>query len=104
MNTSLKLVLAAGIAAGGLATASLSATAMPLSGLDPALASAPEAANGIENIRWVCHPYGGCRRVRGWRHAWGPRYGYAWGYGNYWGIRPWGPYGYYGWYGHPYYW
>jgi hypothetical protein len=106
MNISLKLILIAGIGLGGLGEAASSGLALPRSGLDPALAPAADAAKGVENIRWICGPYGGCRWVPGWRRYgwWGLRYGYG-----YWGPRHfWGPYGYYGWggpyYGHRYYW
>jgi hypothetical protein len=70
------LILAAGI---GLAAPA--ASAMAMNGLAPAVATSEEMAQSVENVRWICGPYGGCRWVPGWRH---------------WGPRPWRPYGYYG--------
>jgi hypothetical protein len=67
MKTSLKLMLIAGIGFGGLGEIASSASALPLSGLDPALAPTADAAKSVENIRWICGPYGGCRWVPGWR-------------------------------------
>jgi hypothetical protein len=90
MKISLKVMMAAAIGVGGLGLAAKPASAMPVSGLNPALATQADSAQGIESVRWVCDPYGGCQRVRHWR-----RYGYGWGpgYGLY-GPGPWWPYGY----------
>lgn len=97
MNRSLKLVLAAGLGLSGIGLAATSVAAMPMSGLDPAVAKPADIATGVENVRWICGPYGGCRWVPGWRY-WGPhRYWRPYGY---WGPRRWG---YYGWH-RPYYW
>lgn len=74
-------VLAAGIGFGGLGLAAPSASAMPMNGLAPAVATAEDVATKVENVRWICGPYGGCRWVPGYR---------------YYGGRPWRPYGYYG--------
>lgn len=102
MKTSLKLVLAAGLGLSGIGLTAASASAMPMSGLDPAIAKPADIATGVEKARWICGPYGGCRWVPGWRY-WGPRYRYWRPYG-YWGPRRWGPYGYYRGWRRPYYW
>jgi hypothetical protein len=95
MKTCLKLILAVGIGFGGLGLAA--ASAMPVSDLDPAIATPSDTAKNVESVRWICGPYGGCRWVSGWRRYWGPGYGYwrprRWGYG-YGYNHPWG--GYYG--------
>ncbi len=94
MKTSLKLILAAGIGFGALGLATNSAPAMPMGGLDPALAKPADAAKGVEKLRLVCGPSYSCRRARHWgrRYWWGPGYGY-------WGPAPWWRwgYGYYPW-------
>lgn len=107
MKTGLKLVLTAGIGLGGLGLAAVSAPAMPVRGLDPAFATAPDTAKNVESARWIRGPYGGCRWVPGWRRYWGPGYGYGgprrWGYG-YGYYHPW--HRHYGWepYGYRHYW
>ena len=113
MKTNMKLVMAAGIGFWGLGSVTSPAAAMPLSGLDPALAATADSAKNLENVHWNCGPYGGCRRVPGWRrhgwwrhhHGWGPAY--AWGPGWNRGYG-WGPgYAYWGWggpWGQRYYW
>jgi hypothetical protein len=107
MKTSVKLILAAGIGFGTLGLAASSASAMPMSGLDPALAKPADAAKSVEAVRWRCGPYG-CHWRHGWRRRywWGPGYGF-WGPGPWWrwgfGYYPWWPtvgfwpyyYGYY---------
>jgi hypothetical protein len=103
MKTNLTLTMAAGIGIGGIALAAQSASAMPMSGLDPAVPAPSDTAKNVESVRWVCGPY---RCHPGWRRGWGPGYGY-WGPG--WRRGWWGPsygywrpglgYGYgYGWY------
>jgi len=67
MKTCLRLALVMGIGLGGLGSTAASASAMPLSGLDPALATAADTTKAVENIRWICGPYGGCQWVPGWR-------------------------------------
>lgn len=85
MKISLKLLLSASIGFSGFGSVIPLATAMPVSGLNPALAAAAESAKGVENIRWNCGPYGGCRRAYGWPHyGWGPGYAY-WGPRFWWG-------------------
>jgi hypothetical protein len=71
----LKFVLAGAVALGGLCALGDSASAMP-QGLDPGIATSADLQHGIQDARWVCGYWGGCRWV-------------PWGY--YWG-RPWGPY------------
>jgi hypothetical protein len=104
MKTSLKLILAVGIGSGTLGLEKNCATAMPMSGLDPALASPAYVANSVGTVRWVCRH---CHWVPGGRrYWWGPGYEFygpgpwwRWGYGYY----PWWPrvgywpyyYGYY---------
>ncbi|WP_156964553.1 hypothetical protein [Methylocapsa aurea] len=84
------LILAAGIGLGGFGLAAPAASAMPMNGLAPAVAMSEDIAQSVENVRWICGPYGGCRWVPGWR---------------YWGPRPWRPYGCYGgWRRHGYGW
>lgn len=97
MRTSLKLMIAAATGFGGTSLAAQPVSAMPMSGLDPALATASDEAKNVENARWICGPWG-CRWVPGWRPWWGP--GPYWGSrGRYgWGYGPWHRrYG--GWYG-----
>jgi len=67
-----------GIGLGDLGSTAAAASAMPLSGLDPALATAADTTKAVENIRWICGPYGGCQWAPGWRRYgwWGPGYGY----------------------------
>lgn len=103
MKTLAKLVLTTGISFCGLGSIPSAALAMPLSGLSMALATPADDAAAVENVRWICGPYGGCRWVPGWRRHewWGPRYG--WGPG-YWGPRRWGYDGLGGPWGHRYYW
>jgi len=74
------MLLAAGVGLAGLGLAA-PASAMPMNGLAPAIATSEEAAPSVENVRWICGPYGGCR--------WAPGY-------RYYGWRPWRHYGYYG--------
>jgi hypothetical protein len=112
MNTHTKLVIAAGIGFCGLGSATLPASAMPQSGFDPALARAADRAQNLQNVRWMCGPYG-CQWAPGWRrHGW-RRHHYGWGpayaLGREWGRGyGWGPgYAYWGWsgpWGQRYYW
>jgi hypothetical protein len=61
MKTSLKVALGIGIGLGGLGSAASTASAVPLRGLDRAVATVADTAKGVENVRWICGPYGGCR-------------------------------------------
>jgi len=84
MKVILKVGLAAGLtlAAAGIAS---EASAMPMSGLDPAVATTSDLAqNNVEAVRWVCGPWG-CH--------WRPNYWGGYGYGY---RRHWGGYGYRG--------
>jgi hypothetical protein len=63
---------------------SVSASAMPVSGLAPA---APQKTAHVQNVRWVCGPY---------RCFWRPGPVW-WGPGRYWGPRRWGWRGGWGW-------
>ncbi|MGO9232807.1 MAG: hypothetical protein ACLP4V_01465 [Methylocella sp.] len=87
MKTCLRLALVMGIGLGGLGSTAAFGSAMPLSGLDPALATAADTTKAVENTRWICGPYGGCQWVPGWRRYgwWGPGYGYRgpWRWGTY---------------------
>jgi hypothetical protein len=78
------LLLAVGLGLGGLGFGASSASAMPMNGLVPAPLAQTDAGSGVENVRWICGPYGGCRWVPGWgywrRPYWRPYYGY---------YRPW---------------
>jgi len=81
MKVILKLGLAAGLTLSAAGLAASSASAMPMNGLDPAVATTSDLAqNHVEAVRWVCGPWG-CH----WRpNYWGPRpyYGYRrYGYG-----------------------
>lgn len=80
MKINRTLFLAAWLGLGGIGFLASSASALPMYGMDPALAVPTEAGQGVENARWICGPYGGCRWVRGWRY-WRPYYGYY--------YRPW---------------
>jgi hypothetical protein len=82
MKASLKYALATGLTLTGIGFAASSASALPMSGLDPAVATSADVAQGVQDVRWVCGPWG-CH--------WAPNY---WGYG--W-RRPWGWHGGYGW-------
>jgi len=78
----------------GATALSLPATALPVGGLDTAVMRGGDAPATIDQVRWVCGPYG-CRHVPnvyygGPRYAYGPRYGYAPRYGYRPGWR--GPY------------
>jgi hypothetical protein len=77
------------LGATGLAFPAIStpAAALPLAGLDPAIARDAGPAGQIEQARWVCGPY------RCWwrpNYYYGPGYGYGygprWGYGRRWGY------------------
>ncbi len=90
MKTSTKFVFAAAM---GLASLTLadSASALPMSGLNPALVAADKTADGaVQDVRWVCRPWG-CHWAP---NFWGPRWGY---------YHPW--HRHYGWGWHRrYYW
>ncbi len=82
MKTSLKLALTTGLTIAGLGFAVSSASALPAGGLDPAIATSNDLAQGIQDIRWVCGP---------WRCHWAPNYYYGGGYGWHrrWGYGGW---------------
>jgi hypothetical protein len=80
MNTKLKLALAAGIALGGAGLLTGSASAMPMSGLDKAIATTVDTQSNVQEAAWICRPWG-CHWVPGWRYWGGPGYGYGYGYG-----------------------
>lgn len=99
------LGLAAAISLGGVGLAAPAAMAAPMR-FDHAFAIVAEPAKYVENIRWICDPYGGgCHWLPrdywrrwaldpygSWRPwVWGPA---APGFG-YWGRWAWGPYGSY---------
>jgi len=86
-KTSLKLIMVASIGFSGIGLAAQPASATPMSGLDPAIATSSNTAKNVESIRWVCGPWR-CHKVPGWWHyGWGPHYGY-------WRPRPWSGYSY----------
>jgi hypothetical protein len=86
MRKNVQLALAAGVILGGLGLAGGAASALPVGGLDPAIA-VPADAQGLQDVRWVCGPYG-CRWVPG--PYWGPRWGHPyWGWGHRWGYGHW---------------
>jgi hypothetical protein len=106
MKLTLKLILAAGVGSGAVGLAASPVTAMPASGLDPALAAPVDSAKSVETVRLICRRR--CHWVPGWRrYWWGPGYGY-YGPGPWWryryGYYPWWPYA--GWspYLYGYYW
>jgi hypothetical protein len=101
MRKSLQLALAAGVGFGAMGL--ISASAMPMSGLDPAVATPADLTKNVEPVRWVCGPYR-CHRVHGWhrRYWWGPGYGF-YGPGPWW-RHGYGYYGYYPWWPHAGYW
>jgi len=93
MNMGVKTALAA---AAVLVTAGLgasTASAMPVAGLDTAVAASAGAQ--VDNVRWVCGPFG-CHWAPN-RYYWGPRYHRYYGprfygprfYGRRWGYRRW---------------
>lgn len=86
MNAKIKVALVAGLALGGLGFAAESASAMPMQGLDGAVAHQSDVQQGVQNVRYICG-YWGCRWVPG--PYWGG-YGYGYGYRPYWGYRRWG--------------
>src|ERR1700756_4138635 len=54
MKTGLKLALAAGIGLGALGIGGKSVSALPIRGLDPALAPPADMAPSVDEVRWVC--------------------------------------------------
>ncbi len=86
MKTSLNIALATGLTLAGIGFAASSASAMPMSGLDPAVATSSDVAQNVDKV-WWCGYYG-CHR--GWRYWHRP---YGWGYWH----RPYGWYRGYGW-------
>jgi hypothetical protein len=89
MKTSLKIALATGLTIAGLGFAASSASALPAGGLDPAIATSSDLAQGVQDVRWVCG-YWGCH--------WRPNYygfygGYGWHRPYYGGWHRWGGWG-----------
>jgi len=88
MKAILKFGLAAGLTFAAADLAASSASAMPMNGLDPAVATTSDLAlNNVETVRYVCGPWG-CRWVPGYRYGYGYRrhwggYGYRRGWGGY---------------------
>jgi hypothetical protein len=83
MKTLMKFALATGVTIAGLGFAASSASALPAGGLDPAVATSADVAQGVQDVRWVCGPF---------RCFWRPNYygGYGWrGYGWHRGWRRW---------------
>jgi hypothetical protein len=87
----LKLVMVASIGFSGIGLAGQPASATPMSGLDPAIATSLDTAKNVERIRWICGPWR-CHWVPGWRrYGWDPDSysywrppGYSYGY-----YHPW---------------
>jgi len=80
MTISLKSAVLAATLLGASALGVGAASAMPATGLDPAVAGASDLAPLVQDVRWVCGPFGRCR--------WAP---------NYWaGPRVYGPRRFYG--------
>jgi len=89
MKTSLKLALAVGLTIAGTGFAVSSASALPAAGLDPAIATSADIAQGVQDVRWVCGPFG-CRWAPNYYGYYGRPYGYGWrGYGWHRGWRRW---------------
>jgi hypothetical protein len=99
MKTGLKLALAAGIGLGALGLGGKSVSALPITGLDPALATPADIAKRVNHVRrvhswhrryWWCGPgYGFYSPGPWWRYSYGY---YPWRtMGGYWPYR----YGYY---------
>jgi hypothetical protein len=96
MKTSLKWALAAGLTMAGIGYSASSASALPISGLDPAIATSSDVAQNVDKV-WWCGYYG-CHRGWGYRR-WGywhrPYYRWhRWGYWHRpywhrWGWRRW---------------
>jgi hypothetical protein len=84
MNSTIKMALVAGLALGGLGFAAETASALPASGLDNAVAHQSDVQQGIQKTRYICG-YWGCRWVPG--PYWG--YGYYHPYWHRWGWRRW---------------
>jgi hypothetical protein len=78
MNMKVKLALAASIALGGASLLANTASAMPMSGLDKAVATVSVAQDNVQDAAWICRPWG-CRWVPGWGYGYG-----GWGYGYGW--------------------
>jgi hypothetical protein len=82
MKIHLKLALATGLTLAGFGFAASSASAMPISGIDPAVVTSSDIAQGVQDVAWVCGPWG-CH----WRpnRYWGPRpYYRPWGWHRHW--------------------
>jgi hypothetical protein len=72
-----KNILATALVLGATSLA-LPAAALPVGGLDLAVARNGDMAGNIDQVRWVCGPYG-CRHVPNYYYG-GPRWGYGGGY------------------------
>jgi hypothetical protein len=82
MNLKVKLALAASLALAGAGSLAGTASAMPMTGLDKSLAVSQDAAKSIDNVAWICRPWG-CH----WAPGWGYGYGYGW---HHYGWHRWG--------------
>ena len=87
MTISLKSAVLAASVLGACALGAGSASAMPLAGLDPGVATASDLAPLVQDVRWVCGPWGRCRWVPNY-YA-GPRRFYGpprrhWGWRRHW--------------------
>lgn len=81
----LKLAVVGLAALGGVALASAPASAAMPNGIPQAGQVANSPTAGLEQVRWVCNPWGRC-----W---WRPNFYGAYGYyapRRFWGPRPWG--------------
>jgi hypothetical protein len=69
MKSMIRMALVGGIALTGLGSAAGAASAMPVTGLDPAVAHTTVAQGGVEHVRYVCGRWG-CHWVPGhyWAH------------------------------------
>jgi hypothetical protein len=93
MKSSLRFALAGSVVLGGIGVAGTAVSAMPLQGLDPAIAT-PADQQAVQNVGWVCGPYHHCHWVRPYYRPWGYYggwRGYGWrGYGyHHYGWRHW---------------
>lgn len=74
MISSLKLAVISASMLGACVIGSGGASAMPAGGLDPAIATGSDLAPLVQDVRWVCGPYGRCRWVAPPRYYGPPRF------------------------------
>jgi hypothetical protein len=74
MFINLKTAAVAAVLLGASALGAGSASAMPAGGLDPAIATGSDLAPLVQDVRWVCGPYGHCRWVAPPRYYGPPRF------------------------------